>query len=263
MSIDMKQRRTLAIIPSRYGSSRFPGKPLANILGKSMIQRVYEQTRKAFEDVCVATDDERIMEEVRGFGGVAIMTSSTHQSGTDRCYEAYQKYISLYPSDSDSEIDLIINVQGDEPLINPEQLLSLQEPFLYDDDVYLGTMVKKIHTYEELLDHNTPKVVVNQRGDAIYFSRHAIPYLRGVSECEWLEHVTYYKHIGIYAYRPDILKKICQLERSKLEVAESLEQLRWIDNGLKIRVVETDCETYAVDTPEDLEKIVRYIEKDL
>lgn len=252
--------RTLAIIPSRYGSSRFPGKPLADIAGKSMVRRVYEQAQKAFEDVCVATDDERIIAEVEGFGGVAIMTSSSHQSGTDRCYEAYNKYTRIFPG---REIDLVMNIQGDEPLIDPEQLKSLEKAFIEDKNVSLGTMAKAISSEDELFNPNTPKVVMDNGGYALYFSRSTIPYLRDVPREKWLTERTYYKHIGLYAYKPEVLGKICSMERSELEKTESLEQLRWLENSLKIKVVITDCETFAVDTPEDLIKIVRYIEKDL
>ena len=252
--------RTLAIIPSRYGSTRFPGKPLADIAGKSMIRRVYEQTSKAFEDVCVATDDDRIVAEVERFGGTAIMTSSEHQSGTDRCFEAYMKYKDLHP---EKEIDLIVNVQGDEPLIDPLQLKELENAFVTDPSISLGTMAKKITSQEELFSPNTPKIIFDTGWNALYFSRNTIPYLRGIPQDQWMEHHTYYKHIGLYAYKPDTLRHICSLKRSALEVAESLEQLRWIENGLKIRVVETFSTTFAVDMPEDLIKIINYIEKDL
>lgn len=252
--------RTLAIIPSRYGSSRFPGKPLADIAGKSMVRRVYEQALKAFDDVCVATDDQRITDEVESFGGIAIMTSSSHRSGTDRCYEAYRKYVERFP---DREIDLIMNIQGDEPLIDPAQLKALAAAFEQDSTVYLGTMAKRITSAEELLSPNTPKVIMDTSGFAIYFSRNTIPYIRDTQVEEWLNKHTFFKHIGLYAYKPDTLKLICSLPQSSLECAESLEQLRWVENGLKIKVVETDSTTFAVDTPEDLTKIIRYIEKDL
>lgn len=250
--------RTLAIIPARYGSSRFPGKPLADIAGKCMIQRVYEQTKKAFDYVCVATDDQRIFDKVTEFGGVAIMTSAQHQSGTDRCYEAYTIFHKQHP---EIEIDLIINVQGDEPLIDPRQLKSLEAAF-GEKDVYLATMSKRISSEEELFNPNTPKLITDKRGYAIYFSRSTIPYLRGCPQGEWGDNFPYHKHIGLYAYKPEILSEICRMERSSLEIAESLEQLRWIENGLKIKVVETDCTNFAVDTPEDLLKIVQHIKKD-
>lgn len=250
--------RTLAIIPSRYGSSRFPGKPLADICGKSMVRRVYEQAQKAFEDVCVATDDERIVSEVESFGGIAIMTSSKHQSGTDRCFEAYTKYAAMHP---DREIDVVMNIQGDEPLIDPQQLKSLEKAFEDNHKVYLATMAKKISSAEELFNPNSPKVISDIDGYALYFSRSTIPYLRDVPQELWHTKHPYYKHIGLYAYTPSILKEICAMERSPLEKAESLEQLRWLENGLKIKVIETSSTTFAVDTPEDLEKIIIYIEK--
>ena len=252
--------RTLAIIPSRYGSSRFPGKPLADIAGKTMVRRVYEQAKKAFEDVCVATDDHRIIAEVEGFGGVAIMTSSQHQSGTDRCFEAYTKYVTLYP---DRKIDIVMNIQGDEPLIDPEQLRGLEKAFEDHSEVYLATMAKRIDSPEELFNPNTPKVIMDKDGYALYFSRSTIPYMREVPKEEWHTKHTYYKHIGLYAYKPETLEKICSMERSNLEKCESLEQLRWVESGLRIKVIETSSTTFEVDTPEDLEKIVRYIEKDL
>lgn len=252
--------RTLAIIPSRYGSSRFPGKPLADIAGKTMVRRVYEQAKKAFEDVCVATDDQRIIAEVEGFGGVAIMTSSQHQSGTDRCFEAYTKYVRLYP---DRKIDIVMNIQGDEPLIDPDQLRGLEKAFEDHSEVYLATMAKRIDSPEELFNPNTPKVIMDKDGYALYFSRSTIPYMREVPKEEWHTKHTYYKHIGLYAYKPETLEKICSMERSNLEKCESLEQLRWVESGLRIKVIETSSTTFAVDTPEDLEKIVRYIEKDL
>lgn len=252
--------RTLAIIPSRYGSSRFPGKPLADIAGKTMVRRVYEQAKKAFEDVCVATDDHRIIAEVERFGGVAIMTSSQHQSGTDRCFEAYTKYVTLYP---DRKIDIVMNIQGDEPLIDPDQLRGLEKAFEDHSEVYLATMAKRIVSPEELFNPNTPKVIMDKDGYALYFSRSTIPYMREVPKEEWHTKHTYYKHIGLYAYKPETLEKICSMERSNLEKCESLEQLRWVESGLRIKVIETSSTTFAVDTPEDLEKIVRYIEKDL
>ena len=252
--------RTLAIIPSRYGSSRFPGKPLADIAGKTMVRRVYEQAKKAFEDVCVATDDHRIIAEVEGFGGVAIMTSSQHQSGTDRCFEAYTKYVTLYP---DRKIDIVMNIQGDEPLIDPDQLRGLEKAFEDHSEVYLATMAKRIDSPEELFNPNTPKVIMDKDGYALYFSRSTIPYMREVPKEEWHTKHTYYNLIGLYAYKPETLEKICSMERSNLEKCESLEQLRWVESGLRIKVIETSSTTFAVDTPEDLEKIVRYIEKDL
>lgn len=249
--------KTIAIIPSRYASSRFPGKPLADILGKCMVQRVYEQARKAFDSVCVATDDDRIYDKVISFGGEAVMTSSSHQSGTDRCYEAYNNYLTAHPGIT---FDLVMNIQGDEPLIDPSQLKALEKAF-EDSSVYLGTMAKLISDTDELFSKNTPKVILDNQGYALYFSRNTIPFLRGIPEGEWLSEYPYLKHIGLYAYRPEILKKICSLERSSLETAESLEQLRWLENGLKIKVVKTDCTTFAIDTPDDLETVLKILLK--
>lgn len=249
--------RTLAIIPSRYASTRFPGKPLADICGKCMVLRVYEQAKKAFENVCVATDDIRIYDKVKESGGEAVMTSPDHQSGTDRCFEAYNNYKLEHPG---IEIDLVMNIQGDEPLIDPSQLKSLEEAFA-DPEVYLGTMAKNISDPAELFDRNTPKLVVDNQNNALYFSRSTIPYIRDGQELQWLGQYPFLKHIGLYAYRPFILEKICGMKRSSLEKAESLEQLRWLENGLKIKVVKTDCTTFSIDTPADLAKIVSYLNK--
>jgi 3-deoxy-manno-octulosonate cytidylyltransferase (CMP-KDO synthetase) len=239
--------KILGIIPARYASTRFPGKPLADIAGKSMIQRVYEQAKKCarLSEVIVATDDERIFKHVAVFGGVAVMTSPDHQSGTDRCAEVAQKH---------PEYDVIINIQGDEPYIDPEQITKLISCF-NDANTQIATLVKKVLTDHELHNTNSPKVIINKHSEAIYFSRSPLPHIRGQEPQHWLQHFTYFKHIGIYGYRADILKQITKLPVSSLEKAESLEQLRWIENGYKIKVAETELETYAIDTPEDLEKI--------
>lgn len=238
---------TLGIIPARYASSRFPGKPLVDIAGKSMIQRVYEQAKKCahLSDVVVATDDNRIFDHVTGFGGKAVMTGSDHQSGTDRCAEVALKH---------PEYDVIINIQGDEPYINPDQISKLIACF-NDPDTQLATLIKKVLTNEELHNTNSPKVIINKNSEAIYFSRSPLPHIRGYEPQNWLEHFTYFKHIGIYGYRADILGQITKLPVSSLEKAESLEQLRWIENGYRIKVAETDFETHAVDTPDDLQKL--------
>jgi len=235
----------LGIIPARYASSRFPGKPLVDIAGKSMIQRVYEQAAKCADltDVIVATDDERIFDHVINFGGKAIMTADYHQSGTDRCAEV----ASLH-----TDFDVIINIQGDEPYIEPEQISKLAACF-DAPDAQIATLIKRIKTEQELHNPNSPKVVVNNLNEAIYFSRSALPHIRGEQPQNWLEFYTYYKHIGIYGYRADVLQQITKLEVSSLEKAEALEQLRWIENGYRIKVAETEFETYAVDTPADLE----------
>lgn len=236
--------KILGIIPARYASTRFPGKPLVDIAGKSMIQRVYEQSKKChlLTDVIVATDDERIFYHVAGFGGKAMMTLAEHQSGTDRCAEVAGKY---------PEFDIIINIQGDEPYINPEQISNVALCF-DNDDTQIATLVKKIQTEQELFNPNSPKVILNKNSEAIYFSRSPLPHIRGYEQADWLNHFTYYKHIGIYGYRADVLQQITKLPMSSLEKAESLEQLRWVENGYRIKVAETELETYAIDTPEDL-----------
>jgi len=240
----------LGIIPARYASTRFPGKPLVDIAGKSMIQRVYEQAKKCVHltEVIVATDDERIYKHVHDFGGSAIITSPDHQSGTDRCAEVALKH---------PQYDVIINIQGDEPYIDPEQISKLAFCF-QNSDTQIATLIKKISTEQELFNTNSPKVVINKLSEAVYFSRSPLPHIRGQEQTEWLKHYTYFKHIGIYGYRADILQQITQLPVSSLEKAESLEQLRWIENGYRIKVAETELETYAIDTPEDLEKLSKF-----
>lgn len=239
--------KILGIIPARYASSRFPGKPLVDIGGKTMIQRVYEQAKKcrSLSEVIVATDDDRIFNHVNGFGGVAVMTGANHQSGTDRCAEVAR----LHPG-----YDVIINIQGDEPFIDPEQITKLTNCF-NDANTQLATLVKRILTEQELHNANSPKVVINKLSEAIYFSRATLPHIRGQEPENWLEFHTFFKHIGIYGYRADVLQEVTKLPVSPLEKAESLEQLRWIDNGYRIKVAETELETHAVDVPEDLEKL--------
>jgi 3-deoxy-manno-octulosonate cytidylyltransferase (CMP-KDO synthetase) len=239
----------LGIIPARYASTRFPGKPLVYIAGKSMIQRVYEQAKKCvtLSEVIVATDDERIFNHVTDFGGKAIMTSGEHQSGTDRCAEVARQY---------PDYKVIINIQGDEPFIEPEQIDKVAACFK-EDGTQLATLVKKILTTEELYNFSSPKVIINKQWEAIYFSRSPLPHVRGHEPQQWLYHYTYYKHIGIYGYRSDILQQVTLLPVSSLEKAESLEQLRWIENGYRIKVAETQLETYAIDTPEDLKKLLK------
>lgn len=241
--------KVLCIIPARYASTRFPGKPLVMIDGKSMIQRVYEQASKTagLTKVVVATDDERIAAAVTAFGGAFVMTSDVHQSGTDRCAEV----VGHFP-----DFDTIINIQGDEPYIDPAQIDLLISCF-EDEQVQLATLIKKIHTESELFNHNIPKVVVNARREAIYFSRQTIPYLRNPAKEDWLSSHQFYKHIGIYAYTRTALLAITQLPQSSLEIAESLEQLRWVEHGYAIQTRITDIETIAIDTPEDLNKIIR------
>ena len=247
----MYTMKILALIPARYGSSRFPGKPLALVHGKPMIQRVYEQTVKAFTNACVATDDQRIYDAVKAFGGKAVMTSTSHNSGTDRCYEA----LCNYEKESGETFDVVINVQGDEPYIRPEQLMQLGQCF-EDSSVELATLVKRVKDKEELLNSNSPKVIVDKNSDAIYFSRTAIPFSRDVEVTdEYVQKTPFFRHIGLYGYKVETLEKICAMPQSFLELTEKLEQLRWIENGLKIRVAETGFETHAVDTQEDLDYI--------
>jgi 3-deoxy-manno-octulosonate cytidylyltransferase (CMP-KDO synthetase) len=237
---------SIGIIPARYESTRFPGKPLVQINGKSMIQRVYEQASQArLQHVLVATDDERIMAEVERFGGKAVLTANTHQSGTDRCFEAYCRF--------NQPCDFIINIQGDEPFIQPEQINLVIDCFA-TPATQLATLVKKIEDEKELFNPNSPKVVLDNRQQALYFSRHPIPYVRGAEPEHWLERHTFYKHIGIYGYRADILEQITQLPPSDLERSESLEQLRWLQNGFRIATAVTTQENIGIDTPEDLEK---------
>ncbi len=238
----------LGIIPARYASTRFPGKPLIDINGKTMIQRVYEQAKLSdrLSEVVVATDDERILNHVISFGGKAMLTSDKHQSGTDRCAEVAEAF---------PEFDIFINIQGDEPFIDPKQIDLLCSCF-ENDTTELATLVKEIQTEEELNNHNSPKVILNKDSEAIYFSRAVIPFLRNTDPSDWINAHTFYKHIGIYGYRKGVLKAITQLEVSNLEKAEALEQLRWIENGYKIKVAITNIETQAIDTPEDLDKIL-------
>ncbi len=242
----------VGIIPSRYASTRFPGKPLVDIAGKSMIQRVYEQAKKAksLSEVFVATDDARIQEHVISFGGKVVMTSETHQSGTDRCFEAVNKIQGI--------TDVIINIQGDEPFIHPEQI-DLVASCFNSSDTGIATLAMKMKTSIDLFNPNIPKVIINKNKEAICFSRQAIPHIRGVEQSEWMNRFTFYKHIGIYAYRVEVLKEITSLQQSSLELAETLEQLRWIENGYKIKVEVTDFESVAIDAPEDLNKLVAFL----
>ena len=248
-----KTENFIGIIPARYASTRFPGKPLVKIKGKSMIQRVYEQVSSVLDCVFVATDDLRIADSVKTFGGNVVMTSENHKSGTDRCYEAYEK--------TATGRKVIINIQGDEPFIQPAQIESICACF-ESPETQIATLVKPFLPTDEiemLLNPNSPKVAVNKNMEAMYFSRSVIPYNRGVEVGEWLESHVYYKHVGMYAYRADVLKEITRLPQSPLELAESLEQLRWLENGYKIRVGITHIETIGIDTPEDLKKAEQMI----
>lgn len=237
------------IIPARFASTRFPGKPLALIGKKPMIRLVYEQASKSLDMVCVATDDRRIFDVVTGFGGRAVMTSPDHRSGTDRCAEATD----ILEAKHGLKIDVVINVQGDEPFIRPEQIDLLMGCF-EDDEVGIATLVRKVNPGEDIKNPNQPKVILNSEGDAIYFSRAAIPYIRGAEEDKWTHRHAYYKHIGMYAYRSDTLRTITKLPQSSLEIAESLEQNRWIENGFRVRTAITSWENIGIDTPDDLEK---------
>ncbi|WP_316789270.1 3-deoxy-manno-octulosonate cytidylyltransferase [Pedobacter frigoris] len=239
--------KIVGIIPARYASTRFHGKPLVQIDGKSMIQRVYEQAKKAqgLTEVIVATDDDRIADEVKSFGGNFIITSDRHLSGTDRCAEVITAI---------SGFDAVVNIQGDEPYIDPQQIELLISCF-HNKDVKLATLIKKITTEEDLFNVNIPKVVINANQQAIYFSRQTIPYIRGTEQGQWMDKHQFYKHIGIYGYTSSALLEITKLAPSSLETAESLEQLRWIENGYSIQTKITDIETISIDTPEDLNKI--------
>lgn len=244
----------LAIIPARHASTRFPGKPLADIDGKTMIRRVYEQVRKAkrIARVVVATDDERIADHVKEFGGEVVMTSAHHSSGTDRCYEAALLM--------DMAFEYVINVQGDEPFIQPGQIDALAGA-LTDKSIELATLVRKVNDEEILTNPNEVKVVLNTNMQAMYFSRQAIPHLRSGKEGSWHSAHGYYHHIGLYAYRIDILDKITKLPLSPLEKAESLEQLRWLENGFKITCVITEEQSYSIDIPGDIDRVLRIIAK--
>ena len=238
----------VGIIPARYASTRFPGKPLAMLGGKTVIQRVYEQVKDCFDDLYVATDDARIKECVESWGGNVVMTSENCNNGTERCLDAYKR-LGL-------DCDVIVNIQGDEPFIQPKQVNALIACF-DNPETDIATLVKpfeKSDGIERLESPNSPKVVLNEQGFALYFSRSVVPYLRGVEKEAWLDNHVFFKHLGIYAYRANILETITKLPQSPMEKAESLEQLRWLENGYKIKVGVTDIETIGIDTPEDLER---------
>lgn len=244
----------IGIIPARYASTRFPGKPLADICGKSMIERVYIQASKELDVVAVATDDDRIADAVKAFGGNVVMTSSEHRSGTDRCFEAYQNLC--------SDADVVINIQGDEPFIDPSQIAAVKQCF-DAPDTQIATLVRRFDPsrgFEALFDNNTPKVVMDNDMNAIYFSRSIIPYVRNYDWKEWVDNAEFFTHVGMYAYRAEVLGEITKLPQSSLEIAESLEQLRWVQNGYKIKVGITDCPTIGIDTPADLEEARRLCE---
>lgn len=238
----------LAVIPARFASTRFPGKPLVDIDGKTMIRRVYEQVLKSslVNQAVVATDDQRIFDHVSGFGGAVRMTSPDHPSGTDRCAEVALQY---------PEAEFVLNVQGDEPFIQPEQIDLLANTLMAGTHFSIATLAKKLDNPDMLFNPNVVKVVFSEKNGAIYFSRQAIPFLRGVEPADWLARQAYYKHIGLYGFRRAALMQIADLSPTPLEQAESLEQLRWLENGLRIAVGVTTLETIGIDAPEDLEKI--------
>ncbi len=254
----------IGIIPARYGSTRYPGKPLIDIQEKTMIQRVYEQASKAkcLSEVIVATDDVRILEHVESFGGKAVMTHPNHPSGTDRCWEVIQAHWGpmeeiFVPPLAPNGL-YVINIQGDEPFVAPEQIDELGA--MLDGSVELASQMIPVTDAELLFDIGEAKVIINEQFEAIYFSRQVIPYLKGVDPQEWHKHHTYYRQVGMYAYRADILEKITRLPVSPLEKAESLEQLRWLQNGFKIKMGLTTYESHCIDTPEDVEKILHFIQ---
>jgi 3-deoxy-manno-octulosonate cytidylyltransferase (CMP-KDO synthetase) len=240
----------IGIIPARYESTRLPGKPLVDIGGKTMIQRVYEQASKALDTVIVATDDKRIQKEVLGFGGVVIMTGPHHQTGTNRCLEAYEIFVEL----SKKSFDYVINIQGDEPLLDPEQLKSLITCF-DDPSTEMATLVKPIEADSNILLGNEVFVVKNKNNKALYFSRSVIPFVRSFEKEEWTKNHTFYKHIGMYGFKVDALKTFAAMSCTALELAESLEQNRWLENGGSISVAVTELECISVDTPADLEQV--------
>lgn len=244
----------IGIIPARYASTRFPGKPLALLGGKPVIQHVYEKVAAVLEAAYVATDDERIYDAVKSFGGQVVMTRTNHKSGTDRIEEAIEKI--------GGEWDVVVNVQGDEPFVAKSQLDTICHCF-DDSTTQIATLGKPFESMEAVQNPNSPKIVVDNMGFAMYFSRSVIPYVRGKEKSSWLTHYPFLKHLGIYAYRKDVLRQITQLPQSSLEIAESLEQLRWLQNGFKIKVGTTDVETVGIDTPQDLERAEEFLKTQL
>jgi 3-deoxy-manno-octulosonate cytidylyltransferase (CMP-KDO synthetase) len=236
----------IGIIPARYNSSRFPGKPIALLNGKPIVQWVYENAQKALDLVVVATDDSRIFKAVESFGGKVIITSSDHVSGTDRCAEAASKLSKTF------QFDVVINIQGDEPFVRPEQIESLKNCF-DEIDTEISTLIKPITDQSEISNTNRPKVVIGKNREALYFSRSPIPFIRGIEQEEWINQTTFFSHLGLYAYRYDILTELTKLPLGILEKAESLEQLRWLENGFRIKTAQTPFENIGIDTPEDLE----------
>lgn len=244
----------IGIIPARYASTRFPGKPLALLGGKPVIQHVYEKVAAVLEAAYVATDDERIYDVVKSFGGQVVMTRTDHKSGTDRIEEAIEKI--------GGEWDVVVNVQGDEPFVAKSQLDTICHCF-DDPTTQIATLGKPFESMEAVQNPNSPKIVVDNMGFAMYFSRSVIPYVRGKEKSSWLTHYPFLKHLGIYAYRKDVLRQVTQLPQSSLEIAENLEQLRWLQNGFKIKVGTTDVETVGIDTPQDLERAEEFLKTQL
>lgn len=244
----------IGIIPARYASTRFPGKPLALLGGKPVIQHVYEKVAAVLEAAYVATEDERIYDVVKSFGGQVVMTRTDHKSGTDRIEEAIEKI--------GGEWDVVVNVQGDEPFVAKSQLDTICHCF-DDPTTQIATLGKPFESMEAVQNPNSPKIVVDNMGFAMYFSRSVIPYVRGKEKSSWLTHYPFLKHLGIYAYRKDVLRQVTQLPQSSLEIAESLEQLRWLQNGFKIKVGTTDVETVGIDTPQDLERAEEFLKTQL
>lgn len=244
----------IGIIPARYASTRFPGKPLALLDGKPVIQHVYEKVAAVLEAAYVATDDERIYDVVKSFGGQVVMTRTDHKSGTDRIEEAIEKI--------GGEWDVVVNVQGDEPFVAKSQLDTICHCF-DDPTTQIATLGKPFESMGAVQNPNSPKIVVDNMGFAMYFSRSVIPYVRGKEKSSWLTHYPFLKHLGIYAYRKDVLRQVTQLPQSSLEIAESLEQLRWLQNGFKIKVGTTDVETVGIDTPQDLERAEEFLKTQL
>jgi 3-deoxy-manno-octulosonate cytidylyltransferase (CMP-KDO synthetase) len=237
----------LGIIPARYASTRLPGKPLVDLGGQSMIQRVVAQARRAgLARVVVATDDQRILDHVLSFGGEAVLTRPNHPSGTDRVWEAFELL------GQPAEVSCIVNIQGDEPFIHPAQIDALVGLFALNPPPAIATLIKPVLSDEELFSPHLPKVVTNQRGQALYFSRHPLPYQRQYPSTEWLAHHQYYRHLGLYAYQPAVLRQLTQLPPSPLELAESLEQLRWLEAGFTIQTAITELDAFGIDTPEDV-----------
>ena len=236
----------IGIIPARYQSTRFPGKPLAKLGEKTIVQHVFDNAKKSIDEVWIATDDQRIANEVENFDGQYVMTGPHHQSGTDRCAEAAE----IISKNTDS--DVIVNIQGDEPFVRNEQIEALKSCFA-DNETQIATLIKKIENQETLFNPNRPKVVVDRKMNALLFSRSTIPFFRGTEREDWLNNATFYSHLGMYAYKTEVLKEITKLSQTPLELSESLEQLRWLENGYKIKTAITEFESIGIDTPEDLE----------